>query len=396
MKIYLFRGKSASGKTTLTNALSRKMNIPVLRKDDIFDAVSAHVDNRNILNSVSYDTLAKMIQTCVDNNSDVIVDMALPDITSFEMFMSKIDLNNAEVYRFFCDCSNEELWRKRLEKRLEKPEPNQYFKSVEEIKKHYNSLDIRPMEEETVLDSAQSFGRVLRKADEAINKRNKALPSFFEILWKVVLIIFASIGVYLQARDDGGLFRNHTYLYFTIISNMGTAIVFFMFFIAEIFERSRGRAGIPKQLFILKYMFTAAMAVTLIVSSCLLAPFKDNAYLFSMKNLSLHIFAPLITVIDFLAFDNRIEYRKRTVFLGFVLPLMYLTVTLLLSIRGISYSNGTNYPYYFLDYRTLGWFTHSGGNIGVFWWILIVAVITLAVSAILTFLKRIILWMIKK
>ena len=42
MNIYIFRGKSATGKTTLTNILSRKINVPVLRKDDIFDQLSKH------------------------------------------------------------------------------------------------------------------------------------------------------------------------------------------------------------------------------------------------------------------------------------------------------------------------------------------------------------------
>lgn len=217
-----------------------------------------------------------------------------------------------------------------------------------------------------------------------------ALPSVPEILFKLLLIIFSSAGVYLQARDDGGLFRNHTFLYFTIISNMGTGIVFFIFFIAETLERIKKKTCIAQQLFTLKYIFTTAMAVTLVVSSCLLAPFKDNTYLFSMKNLSLHIFAPLITVIDFLLFDKRFLCKKKCVLLGFVLPILYLSVTLLLSIKGISYSNGTNYPYYFLDYRSLGWVTFGTGQLGVLWWIIIISVIVFIISTLLTALKKLI------
>lgn len=33
--IYFFRGKAATGKTTITNILSSKINVPILRKDDI-------------------------------------------------------------------------------------------------------------------------------------------------------------------------------------------------------------------------------------------------------------------------------------------------------------------------------------------------------------------------
>lgn len=234
----------------------------------------------------------------------------------------------------------------------------------------------------------------MKKIDIHIQKSQ--LPSIIEILWKLILIIFASMGVYLQARDDGGLFSNHTFLYFTIISNMGTAIVFFIFFIVDVFERLKKDTFILKKLFTVKYIFTTAMTVTLIVSACFLAPFKDSTYLFSMKNLSLHIFAPLITVIDFLMFDRQFVCKWKTIFLGFVLPILYLTVTLLLSIKGISYSNGTNYPYYFLDYNSLGWLTFGNGQLGVLWWILIISVIVFITSFLLIALKKFILKIYKK
>lgn len=67
MKVYMFRGKSATGKTTLTNILSQRLNIPILRKDDIFDTLSKYETDIAILNSTSYDILAKQIQTCIDN-----------------------------------------------------------------------------------------------------------------------------------------------------------------------------------------------------------------------------------------------------------------------------------------------------------------------------------------
>ena len=51
MNIYIFRGKSATGKTTLTNILSQKINIPVLRKDDIFDQLSKYEPDIAILNT---------------------------------------------------------------------------------------------------------------------------------------------------------------------------------------------------------------------------------------------------------------------------------------------------------------------------------------------------------
>ena len=76
--------------------------------------------------------------------------------------------------------------------------------------------------------------------------------------------------------------------------------------------------------------------------------------------------------------------------MGFVIPAVYLVVTLLISIKGITYSNGSNFPYYFLDYRTLGWTTFENGKIGVLWWILLIAGIVFVISFLLTTLKVII------
>lgn len=210
----------------------------------------------------------------------------------------------------------------------------------------------------------------------------------FELLLKIATIIFAFWGVCLQARDDGGFIRSNTYLYFTIISNLETVIIFSVFVVLRIAENIKGKQIIPKPLFMLKFMITAPMTITLTVAALLLAPLKDNVYLFSMKNLSLHIIAPILAMIDFLMIDRGFEYKWKMTFLGFILPLLYLAMTLLISVKGITYSNGTNFPYYFLNYRELGWFNLNGGMPGVAWWILIVAVMAFAVMYLLLAFKR--------
>ena len=43
-KVILFRGKAGVGKTTLSNESSKRLNIPVLRKDDIYDAVASYIE----------------------------------------------------------------------------------------------------------------------------------------------------------------------------------------------------------------------------------------------------------------------------------------------------------------------------------------------------------------
>lgn len=168
MNIYIFRGKSATGKTTLTNLLSNKINVPVLRKDDIFDTLSKYVSDISTLNCASYDILAQQIQTCIDNNSDIIIDIALQDTKALETFLNKINFKNATVYRFFCDCSDNDIWLDRWRERLKNPLPNQYFKSIDEIVEHYGKCDIRSLDDEVVLDSVLGVEELLEKILECI------------------------------------------------------------------------------------------------------------------------------------------------------------------------------------------------------------------------------------
>ena len=76
-KVIIFRGKAATGKTFVTNYLSKKLNIAVIRKDDIYDSLSMYNLEHSINNSATYDIIAKIIQTNIDIGSDVIVDISL-------------------------------------------------------------------------------------------------------------------------------------------------------------------------------------------------------------------------------------------------------------------------------------------------------------------------------
>ncbi len=219
-------------------------------------------------------------------------------------------------------------------------------------------------------------------------KYSHCYPSIHEILFKPLLIFTALLGVYLQAKLDGGFFCTNVYLYFTIFSNTGTAIVFFIFLIFEIAERINKKTYLKPFMFTIKYMFTAALSITLVVSASLLAPFKDMAYLFSVKNLTVHIFAPLIAVLDFIIFDKHFKIKWYMPFLGLALPAVYSALTILLSIRGIHYSNGTIYPYYFFNWRELGWWTFSKSCLGVGWWLIIIGFVSLILSSTLIFIKE--------
>lgn len=99
--VYIFRGKSATGKTTLSNILSHHLNIAVFRKDDVFDPLSIFIENHTLNSQASYDVLSNMINTSIKNGIDVIVDIALPHKPNYELFLSKIDFLYSDVFTPF-------------------------------------------------------------------------------------------------------------------------------------------------------------------------------------------------------------------------------------------------------------------------------------------------------
>lgn len=166
--IIIFRGKAATGKTFITNILSKKLNIPVIRKDDIYDTLSMYNLEHSINNSATYDIIAKIIQTNIDTGADLIVDISLAHTPYYEQFLSKISFKNSQVYQFLCICSDKEEWSKRIEKRLSNPLPNQLFKSAKEAEEYYNKLNTEPLENEVVIDSMDDISVILEKICDVI------------------------------------------------------------------------------------------------------------------------------------------------------------------------------------------------------------------------------------
>ncbi len=90
--------------------LAQKLLIPVLRKDDIVDALksSKNIDCGSINNEVFYNILSRIIQTNLDLNSNFILDIALVDRNNAKAFFERLDFKDNNVLKFFIDCSDEE------------------------------------------------------------------------------------------------------------------------------------------------------------------------------------------------------------------------------------------------------------------------------------------------
>lgn len=168
--VYIFRGKASTGKSTLANMLAQKMSIPVLCKDDVVDALKSSKNEKtgSINNEVCYNILYKIIQTNLDLNTNLILDIALGDRNNAKRFFSRLDFKDNKVYKFFVDCSDEEEWIRRHIERLRNPLLHQTFKSVEQVVEHYKKADIYPFEDEFIIDSSKSVEDCFQYINEVI------------------------------------------------------------------------------------------------------------------------------------------------------------------------------------------------------------------------------------
>ena len=157
-KIIIFRGKAATGKTLISNAVSEKLKIPVIRSDDIYDVVAVNYEPEfQLIKGIVYDIIPAIVNANIKLGNDLILDIGLAHQDYMKQFMDKLALDNAKVIMFLCDCSDDEIWCKRIEERILNPTPNQLFESSSEALEYYNKLNLDPLENEIMLDSIEAL-----------------------------------------------------------------------------------------------------------------------------------------------------------------------------------------------------------------------------------------------
>lgn len=162
-RIYLFRGMIATGKTVISNLLADRLGIPVYRKEDIYHALDIPAFDHQKKNEMAYNALIKTVQAAIDEKRDFVLDIGLAHWPKYEWFMSQINLRRAHLYRFVCICSDESVWRDRVEVSLRNHQADVHFRSPEEAIYHYRKKDSAPREGEYVLDSIEPADQLLKK-----------------------------------------------------------------------------------------------------------------------------------------------------------------------------------------------------------------------------------------
>ncbi|MBZ9685874.1 ATP-binding protein [Clostridium estertheticum] len=163
-KVIVFRGKAGVGKTTISNEIGRILNIPIIRKDDIYDSIANYIDNHELRNKACYNTLYKIVETNILNNLDVIVDAGFHYLEQALQFKTWVLNKNAIFVPLLCICSDEKIWAERFDMRRHNPQPNNLITDFRELKLHYKDLKTDSLKNEKILDTIYSIDSLVESA----------------------------------------------------------------------------------------------------------------------------------------------------------------------------------------------------------------------------------------
>ncbi|MFD0697649.1 AAA family ATPase [Paenibacillus sp. GCM10027628] len=152
-KIILFRGRAGTGKSTISNELAKRLNVPVLHKDDIYDSVAGFVPEHGSRNKICFDFLYRFLENVIHSNTAIILDYGLNNIEDVRKLEKWIADRGGELKTIHCVCSDESTWSERLTKRSINPLPNQLITNLSELKEHYKNICQEFSEGELILDT---------------------------------------------------------------------------------------------------------------------------------------------------------------------------------------------------------------------------------------------------
>ena len=203
---------------------------------------------------------------------------------------------------------------------------------------------------------------------------------------KLLLVVGVVIGVWASLLQEG-FFNPKHFLYYTIQSNIEIAIICLVSLLF-IFSKKE----IPSIVYTLKFIFTVAITLTGLVFNFILYPasiFSTHPLNpLSTANFFTHIFVPILSLVDFFAFDYKLKITKKTFLLGLITPLIYFIFVMFCTKVGIRFNGNLFVPYFFLDYKANSWFQLGDGKIGVFYWVIIQVLIVILISSVLLFFMK--------
>lgn len=195
------------------------------------------------------------------------------------------------------------------------------------------------------------------------------------LILKGIVVLTAVIGVYLSAAADQVGAR--AFMFFTIQSNILIALICAVGAVLLLRKSAVGNGW-----FVIKYVGTVAITLTAGVFVFMLAPTRDDAW--NLQNILTHVIVPVASIADFFVTGIDGELRMKHVPFVVLPPLAYVIFASVGYCQGWEFYKGSRYPYFFLNWGSPAGafgFIKEFPFMGCVWWILLLAVLLMAVGA---------------
>ncbi|MBQ4436405.1 MAG: Pr6Pr family membrane protein [Clostridia bacterium] len=218
----------------------------------------------------------------------------------------------------------------------------------------------------------------MKKAENSWLSENSKVVSY---ILKAVVIISALAGTFMSLGAGRRAFMggSRVFMYYMIQSNIAIAVICLIGTVLML-----RRQPVPNWWYTVKFVGTVAITLTGVVYCTMIAPLLGD-FAWRLNNVLTHVVVPLAAIIDFFVTGVDGAIPRRSVFLVTIPPAAYAVYAGIGYIAGWEFSDGANYPYFFLNWGSpagaIG-FTNELPFMGCVWWILAIFLFLIGIGYI--------------
>lgn len=208
---------------------------------------------------------------------------------------------------------------------------------------------------------------------------------------KGIVAVSAAAGVILSALASAGTFMGgrRVFMYFTIQSNIAIGLICLIGGLLLAAGRKPGNGW-----FVVKFTGTVSITLTGAVFCFVLAPTLGR-HAWNAQNILTHVVVPVAAIADFFVTGICGDLKGSSALCATLPPLAYAVWAGIGYVAGWEFSEGVNYPYFFLNWGSPAGafgFTRELPFMGCGWWIIglfvLVCLVGLTYLAILNHMKK--------
>lgn len=148
------RGAPGTGKSTVARALSRRLQWPLIDKDDVKDVLDVQMDAAG---GPSYDVMIRVVRRQLLQGLSVIADSPLPR-QAYDGLVRVAGESDSLLLVLECRCSDEVAWRARIKHRRSLDLPAHHtttWEAVEEFRRRHTTTEYSVRGPNLVLDTTR-------------------------------------------------------------------------------------------------------------------------------------------------------------------------------------------------------------------------------------------------